>query len=188
MKASSTVLRASETAPEVVRRLEMIVSAVAALIARRFLRDPRYMALIVPLWGWLNRTVRRFGRVPMVAAPIVVGVKRERAVAGAVPVARVRLPAGKAWLIKALGWEAVGFGSQLRTLLAEPEMAALLAALPRAQRVLRPLGRMLGVEVGPVVVRVHKPRPPVVQKPRVKKEKPWSPGPIRAPWWPAKRG
>ena len=188
MKASCTVLRVSETAPEVVRRLEMIVSAVAALIARRFLRDPRYMALIVPLWGWLNRTVRRFGRVPMVAAPIVVGVKRERAVAGAVPVARVRLPAGKAWLIKALGWEAVGFGSQLRTLLAEPEMAALLAALPRAQRVLRPLGRMLGVEVGPVVVRVRKPRPPVVRKPRVKKEKPWSPGPIRADWWPAKRG
>ena len=182
MKASSTVLRVSETAPEVVRRLEMIVSAVAALIARRFLRDPRYMALIVPLWGWLNRTVRRFGRVPMVAAPIVVRVKRARAVA------RVRLPTGKAWLIKALGWEAVGFGSQLRTLLAEPEMAALLAALPRAQRVLRPLGRMLGVEVGPVVVRVRKPRPPVVRKPRVKKEKPWSPGPIRAAWWPAKRG
>ena len=186
MKASSTVLRVSETAPEVVRRLEMIVSAVAALIARRFLRDPRYMALIVPLWGWLNRTVRRFGRVRVDAAPIVVRVQRERAVAGAV--ARVRLPAGKAWLIKALGWEAVGFGSQLRTLLAEPEMAALLAALPRAQRVLRPLGRMLGVAVGPVVVRVRKPRPPVVRKPRVKKEKPWSPGPIRAAWWPAKRG
>jgi len=186
MKASSTVLRVSETAPEVVRRLEMIVSAVAALIARRFLRDPRYMALIVPLWGWLNRTVRRFGRVRVDAAPMVVRVQRERAVAGAV--ARVRLPAGKAWLIKALGWEAVGFGSQLRTLLAEPEMAALLAALPRAQRVLRPLGRMLGVEVGPVVVRVRKPRPPVVRKPRVKKEKPWSPGPIRAPWWPAKQG
>ena len=184
MKASSTVLRASETAPEVVRRLEMIVSAVAALIARRFLRDPRYMALIVPLWGWLNRTVRRFGRVRVDAAPSVVRVKRERGAAGA----RVRLPVGKAWLIKALGWEAVAFGSQLRTLLAEPEMAALLAALPRAQRVLRPLGRMLGVEVGPVVVRVRKPRPPVVRKPRVKREKPWSPGPIRAAWWPAKRG
>ena len=162
----------------------MIVSAVAALIARRFLRDPRYMSLIVPLWGWLNRTVRRFGRVPMVAAPTVVRVKRERAVA----VARVRLPAGKAWLIKALGWEAVAFGSQLRTLLAEPEMAALLAAVPRAARVLRPLGRMLGVAVGPVVVRVRKPRPPVVRKPRVTKEKPWSPGPIRADWWPRKPG
>ena len=166
--------------------MEMIVSAVAALVARRFLRDPRYMALIVPLWGWLNRTVRRFGRVRVDAAPMVLGVKRERAVA--VAGARVRLPTGKAWLIKALGWEAVGFGSQLRTLLAEPEMAALLAALPRAQRVLRPLGRMLGGEVGPVVVRVRKPRPPVVRKPRVKKEKPWSPGPIRAAWWPAKRG
>ena len=146
MKISSPTLRVGATAPETVRRLEMIVSAVAALIARRFLRDPRYLALIVPLWGWLNRTVRRFSRVPVVAAPKVVRAAQARKVA----VPRVRMPTGKAWLVKALGWEAAGFGCQLQALLAEPEMVALLAAVPRAQRVLRSLGRMLGVVVGPV--------------------------------------
>ena len=184
MKIFSPTLRVGATAPETVRRLEMIVSAVAALIARRFLRDPRYLALIVPLWGWLNRTVRRFSRVPVVAAPKVVRAAQARKVA----VPRVRMPTGKAWLVKALGWEAAGFGCQLQALLAEPEMVALLAAVPRAQRVLRSLGRMLGVVVGPVVVRVRKPRPPVERKPRLPREKPWSPGPIRADWWPKKRG
>ncbi len=182
MKASATVLRVGVTAPEVVRRLEMIVSAVAALIARRFLRDPRYMALIVPLWGWLNRTVRRFGRVRVAAVAAAVRAPRAPVVAAA----RVRLPAGKAWLVKALGWEAAGYGSQLQALMGEPEMVALLAAVPGVVRVLRPLGRMLGVVVGPVVVRVRKARVP---KPRVRKVrvKAWSPGPIPEAWWPQKR-
>ena len=183
MSFISPVPRVGDAAPETVQRLEMIVSAIAALIARRFLREPKYMALIVPLWGWLHRTVRRFRRLPMVVAPKVVRAAQARRVSEP----RVRMPTGKAWLVKALGWEAAGFGCQLQALLTEPEMAALLASVPGVGRVLRPLGRMLGVEVGPVVVRVRKPRPPVVRKPRVKKEKPWSPGPIRAPWWPKKQ-
>ena len=183
MEITSPRARVGEVAPEMVRRVEMIVSAVAALIARRFLRDPRFMALIVPLWGWLNRTVRRMGRVRVVAAVPVVRAKREPVAS----VPRVRLPAGKAWLVKALGWEAAGYGSQLQALMQAPEMVALLAAVPGVVRVLRPLGRMLGVTVGPVVVRVRKPRAP---KPRVRKVrlKPWSPGPIPDAWWPLKRG
>ena len=183
MEITSPRARVGEVAPEMVRRVEMIVSAVAALIARRFLRDPRFMALIVPLWGWLNRTVRRLGRVRVVAVTRVPGVKRELA-AG---VTRLRLPTGKAWLVKALGWEAAGYGSQLQALMDEPEMVALLAAVPGVVRVLRPLGRMLGVTVGPVVVRMRKARVP---KPRVRKVrvKAWSPGPIPDSWWPLKRG
>ena len=183
MEITSPRACVGEVAPEMVRRVEMIVSAVAALIARRFLRDPRFMALIVPLWGWLNRTVRRMGRVRVVAAVPVVRAKREPVAS----VPRVLLPAGKAWLVKALGWEAAGYGSQLQALMQEPEMVALLAAVPGVVRVLRPLGRMLGVVVGPAVVRVRKPRVP---KPRVRKfrVKPWSPGPIPDAWWPLKRG
>ena len=182
MEIASPRARVGEVAPEMVRRVEMIVSAVAALIARRFLRDPRFMALIVPLWGWLNRTVRRMGRVRVVAAVPVVRAKREPVAS----VPRVRLPSGKAWLVKALGWEAAGYGSQLQALMQEPEMVALLATVPGVVRVLRPLGRMLGVVVGPVVVRVRKPRVP---KPRVRKVrvKAWSPGPIPDSWWPLKR-
>ena len=162
--------RLRDTAPELVRCLGLIVGGLAALIARRFLRDPQFSGLIVPLWGWVQRTVQRFGRVRMQAVPK--RATRLVVVAAAAAVAvRVRLPGRKAWLVRALGWEAAGYGSQLAALLAEPEMVALLDAVPAVGRVLRPLGRMLGVQVGPVVVkpkpeRLPRPKRAVTRKPR----------------------
>ena len=189
MTNASPVLRVRETAPETVLWLGLIVAGLAALIARRFLRDPKFAALVGPLWSWLNRSVQRFGRVRSVAVPARPLAARRPVVAveRSVPVrVRVRLPGGRGWLVKALGWEAAGYGSQLQTLLAEPEMVALLAALPAVGRVLRPLGRMLGVQVGPVVVKVAaapKPRTVRVRAPRPKREKPWSPGRSPVSWW-----
>ncbi len=55
-------------------------------------------------------------------------------------------PGGFGWLVRAAGYEAAGFGSQLRAVLGSPEMVALLEASPQAVRVLRPLCRMLAVE------------------------------------------
>ncbi len=55
-------------------------------------------------------------------------------------------PLGFGWLVKAAGWQAAGYGSQLRAVLETPEMVALLAAAPQAVRVLRPLCRMLAIE------------------------------------------
>jgi hypothetical protein len=46
---------------------------------------------------------------------------------------------------------AAGYGSQLRTVLAEPEMVALLADVAQARRILGPVCRMLGVEIPGVV-------------------------------------
>jgi len=188
METSSPAPRLRDAAPASVLRLGMIVAGIAALVARRFLRDPKFGALVGPLWSWLNRTVQRFGRVRV--KPALATARRPRAARPVVPgegaqgqvATRVRLPQGRGWLVKALGWEAVAYGSQLQTLLAEPEMVALLAAVPAVGRVLRPLGRMLGVMVGPAVVLAARVRKPRVPKPRVKREKPWSPGPIRPPW------
>jgi hypothetical protein len=59
-----------------------------------------------------------------------------------------RLPDGFAWLVR-LAPEAACFGGQLRHLLSDPEITALLSAAPAMGRVLRPLCRMLGVELGP---------------------------------------
>ena len=42
--------------------------------------------------------------------------------------------------------EAACFAGQIRTMLAEPEMAALMSASPQARRVLGPVCRMLGIE------------------------------------------
>ena len=139
MARTSPILRIADAAPELVRRLTLIVGGVAALIARRFLRDPRFFELTGPLWSWLNRTVQRFGRVRMVPAAPVAAPRPQRV--RTVPVDRVRLPSGRGWLVKALGWEAAGDGSQLDALLHEPEMVALLETVPAVGRLLRPLAR-----------------------------------------------
>jgi hypothetical protein len=49
-------------------------------------------------------------------------------------------------LLGQVPYEAACFAGQLRTVLAEPEMMALLDASPPARRVQRPLRRVLGIE------------------------------------------
>ena len=147
------------------------------MVAARFLRQPHLLALILPLWGRLNRAVRRLERAVAhpVARPVVapvVAAKRERA--RKPPTAGVRLPGGRGWLVRVLGYEAAGYASQLQHLLNEPEMQALLLALPAVGRVLRPVCRMLGVTavVGLAV-------PEVAEKPRrvrAKRIPVWEPG------------
>jgi hypothetical protein len=77
--------------------------------------------------------------------------------------------------VKAASWQAAGFGLQVRAVLEQPEMVALLTASPQAARILRPLCRALAIETsllrpGVAVVveekparvkRVRKPRPAV---------------------------
>ncbi len=69
-----------------------------------------------------------------------------------------RLPHKFAWLVRLVP-EAASYGSQLRHLLTEPEMAALLAASPQARRLLRPLCRMLAVAPPQAVPRAKLPLP-----------------------------
>ncbi len=56
-----------------------------------------------------------------------------------------RLPQGDGWLLPLVPMHAATAGSQLTHMLAQPEMAALIAGVPTLGRVLRPLARMLGV-------------------------------------------
>ena len=184
MTSSSTVLRLVDVAPECARRLVEILAGLAAVVARRFLRDPKYFRLILPLWGWLGRVGRRFARLPLrplAARPV-------RSVAEYVPVDRVRvtrprLPAGKAWLVRALGYEAAGYGSQLEALLGEAEMQRLLAEVPAVGRLLRPLCRMLGVGAALVTPQVTQADGEAASVRAVRK-----PRPKRAPIWPRGRG
>ncbi len=48
------------TAPEIARRFTIIIASIVALIARAFLRNPRLLPLIVPLYNRLNCAARRF--------------------------------------------------------------------------------------------------------------------------------
>jgi hypothetical protein len=78
------------------------------------------------------------------------------------------LPSGPCWLIKMVP-EAAASASQLRILLADPEMAALLAAAPAsAGRPIRSLCRMLGVEIPPILAPPPSTRPKKPRKPRAR--------------------
>jgi hypothetical protein len=57
-----------------------------------------------------------------------------------------RLPLRFGWLLGVVPFEAAAYAGQVRAVLAEPEMVALIAAAPQARRVLAPLCRMLGIE------------------------------------------
>jgi len=82
-------------------------------------------------------------------------------------------PGRFAWLVRAAGYQAAGYGCQLQHILGQPEMVELLKASPQAARILRPVCRMLAIEtsilrpgvvVPEPVVRVRKPR---LRKPRI---------------------
>jgi hypothetical protein len=145
-----------DLAPDVARRLGMIVAGLIAVVARRFVRMPHLAALALPLWNRLTRTVRRFGRVmtnlaagraprPGRAGRREPAPDHDRPAENRPPPPRDPLPRGRDWLVRELGWEAAGFGSQLEHMLREPGVAEMLAASPAACRILRPLCRMLAV-------------------------------------------
>ena len=130
-------------------RFALLIEALCASVAAshaRGLAGP----VIVLIWGRLRRMAARFAAAAIPAAPRASrpvrsspAPSRPRACDG-----RPRLPGGFGWLIR-LSPAAACHGGQLQRLLADPEMAALLAAAPRMGRLLRPLCRMLAVEPPP---------------------------------------
>ena len=133
-------------APAFAARLAGILAAVAALVARRFVRDARLSAHTLKVWGWLQRRMTRCTRL---AGRIAAGQDRVRRPRRAAHSGgqRVTLPGGQAWLVQLLGAEAASYGCQLQALLDDPAMADLLAAVPALARLVAPLRRMLGVGV-----------------------------------------
>ena len=131
-------------APDLARRVALILTTLAALVARRFLAQPRLVALIIPLWRRLTRAARRFERL---MARLAAGHLPKPGRSGPRGPHRSAntIPTGRGWLIRVLGHEAAACASQLQTLLAEPAAVELLAQAPTAQRILRPLTRMLAI-------------------------------------------
>ena len=111
--------------------------------------------LIILICSRLRRIAGRFAGI---AARLQAGRLRRRAAPSprpAQPAARPKrpyrprpLPQGFAWLVRLVP-DAANRGSQLQHLLAEPEMAALIAAAPQSRRLLRSLCWMLGVRPPP---------------------------------------
>ncbi len=128
-------------------------------------RDARVRALLTLAWYRIHRTINRFERLvalwqsgklpkPRIRAP--------RAKRPAPTTPTPRLPSGQAWLVRRLQDHHVNTrASQLQYFLAHtPELAAFLAAAPQANRLLRPVCRMLGITPPvPLPPRAHAPRP-----------------------------
>jgi hypothetical protein len=161
MQASPTL----SVAPDFAARLGIILAGLAALVARRFVRDPFRAAFIVPLWKHITRSARRLQRA--FARLASGGASRPGRPHASGPHHRPAFPTRRAWLVVALGSEAAAYASQLETLLAEPEAAAALAGSLAARRTLAPIRRMLGLI------------PPRPRRPRVRKQPP--PAPAAAP-------
>ena len=131
-------------APDFARRFGLILAALVALVSRRLLREPRLALLIVPLCTRLRRAARRFERLMARLAAGTPPRPHHSGPGGSHP-SGTALPTGRGWLIRVLGYEAAGYASQLQALLAEPAAASLLAATPKAGRILRPLSRLLAI-------------------------------------------
>ena len=124
-------------------RLAPMLRALALLAGYRFARNPILAPFLVPLQHHLHSAIRRItvlmaklaeGQAPRPARP-----QKPRPAAP-----RPRLPSGQGWLIRALPSEAILFTTQLAALLAEPEIAEILASCRRARRILAPIQRALG--------------------------------------------
>ena len=182
-------------APDFARRFSLIVTALSALIARRFLREPRFAALIIPLCNRLNRAVRRFERLMVRLAAGNLPKPRPPGASSSTspgtpapaspdpPPSAIAIPTGRLWLIRVLGYEAAGYASQLEALLAEPAAAALLAEVPAAKRLVHPVGRLLGLSACAFRRRPRAPRPPKPRPPPLPPIRPTSPYPsAHWPW------
>jgi len=140
--------------------LTLIVAGLQKAAAARAGRDHAVAPLVTLLWTRLARLTARFdalvarltaGHLPA-ERPAAPARPRTRSARKA-PAAGLRLPRGRAWLIRLLPGEAASYGCQLQALLADPQMAALLAAAPEAGRILRPAGDRTRGAAGPAVHR-----------------------------------
>ena len=144
----------SSTSPSPYADLSVVIRALRGSVGGWGLRGLLSQALAMLLYrrlggicGQMERLSQRFqaGRLWRRAARAVV-IEREAADRRERVVASLRWPGRFGWLVWAAAYQAAGYGSQLRTILGQPEMVELLLAAPQAGRILRPLCRMLAVE------------------------------------------
>jgi hypothetical protein len=140
----------------------LILDGLLAAIAARFQDYPINAAMVLYLWKRLNRMKNRFlalaalvqaGKIPRERAAKPRAGKRSGRTVGSDGINWKKwLPMGRfawlCWLLPSLAnrFGAAQFGDQLRHLLGRAEMRAILAATPKAGRLLAPLCFMLGID------------------------------------------
>ncbi|MBV8092351.1 MAG: hypothetical protein JO110_03775, partial [Acetobacteraceae bacterium] len=140
-------------------RLALIIAGLRSVVAAHMAKERSAVAVLFVAWARLGRLASRFealvaavrsGRLP--PAPAARGrAERDLELPRLEGLPPPRLPGGFGWLIRLVPGATV-YGSQLQYLLADPEMAALVAEVPQAGRILRPLCRMLAIGRGAELV------------------------------------
>ncbi len=158
------------SASEVSARLVAILAAVTRLI---FARTHIFAALGAPLH---NRIAGASRRLATILAHLAAGTFRPRPHTpkpgknGGPPA--IYIPHRRAWLVEKLGYHMAAYTSHLEHLLRAPETQTLLAtappeALKSLGRTLRPIARLLGVDLPPELRLPPKPpRPKPIKPPR----------------------
>ena len=146
---------------EIAARLARIVAGLTGLVAATGLARGLAGPLIILLTIRLNRLVARFTASAQAGAKPRRGVKPRPARAH-VP---SPLPRRFAWLLRVLPGTAAA-GSQLRHLLDDPAMVALIESRPSTGRALRPLCHLLGIRPPPALRREAVLRAPSSPRPR----------------------
>jgi hypothetical protein len=157
------------------RRFDAILAALIGIVARRFLGHPRLAPLVVPVHRRLQRVRHRlavlFTRLAAGRTP-----RHCRVVSRRFAGRRLLFPSTRRCrLIRDLGpfaFEAAACASQLAALLATPQAARLLAALPAARASVASVLRLLGS----TPTHPHPPHPPHPATPP-----PCPPAPLSAP-------
>ncbi|MBV8093882.1 MAG: hypothetical protein JO110_11715 [Acetobacteraceae bacterium] len=137
-------------------RLGLTLAGLREALAARMAKDRTNVPLLFLAWTRLRRLAVRFealvadfraGR--LWAARSVCGtaenLRQPPNLPGLPP--PFRAPRNSGWLLR-LAPESAAFAGQVKHLLADPEMKALLAGSAQAGRMLRPLCGMLGIEAG----------------------------------------
>ncbi len=141
--------------PAPAERFACLVEGLCRAIAARGAASGPALPLLLLVWSRLRRLAARFARLatrlrggtlPVPASRLRGPASRRAAVPS--PHQPRRLPEGFAWLVRLVP-QAAASASQLQHLLADPELAAIIAAAPPMGRLLRPLCRMLGVAPPP---------------------------------------
>jgi hypothetical protein len=164
-------------------RFALVIAGLCRAIAARSAWHRLATPLLVLVWSRLGRTAARFAAL---AARVRAGTPSPSTAAcrsGPSGPPPQRLPGNFAWLLRFVP-EAAASASQLQHLLADPDMAALLAAAPQAGRLLRPLCRMLGVHPPPGIGKPRAPRPTPPPRPAAAEKPPpaaSAPAPPRPP-------
>ena len=165
-----------EDLPALARSLDLILRNLMTLIAAYHRALGRWT---LPVWARLSRANQR---LISILTKLANGTYRPAAkrpgAAGRPPgKPRVRIPTGKSFLIRVVGYHCAGYASHLQQFLDHPDTIEALAKAPSAIRTLRPLCRILGV----IIPKTLDPNPPT-RRARIPKPKPPRLPPIR--WGP----